>query len=66
MEKSKTPEISVKFRPDYQWPDADAQRLCPKCETPLQLQEDVPEYYGKPWWCASCQWQYSEEDLGKV
>jgi hypothetical protein len=29
----------------------------------MQRQENGPEYYGKPWWCHSCQWQYSEEEL---
>jgi|TARA_B100001750_G_C15513974_1_gene605612 rubredoxin len=54
---------SVKFRPDYQWPDKDAQRNCPKCNDPMQRQENVSEYYGKPWWCHTCQWQFSEEEL---
>ena len=30
---------------------------------PLQLQENLPQYYGKPWWCHHCQWQFTEDDL---
>jgi hypothetical protein len=29
----------------------------------MQLQEDIRDYYGKPWWCHTCQWQFSEEEL---
>ena len=21
------------------------------------------DYYGKPWWCYKCKWQFSEEDF---
>ena len=45
---------SVKFRVEYKWP---------KCNDPMQLQPNLRDYYGKPWWCHTCQWQYSEEDL---
>ena len=54
---------SVKFRPDYKWPKDGAKRNCPKCGDPMQLQKNVDEFYGKPWWCHSCQWQFSEEEL---
>jgi len=30
------------------------------------LIENKDSYYGKPWWCAPCQWQFSEEDLSQV
>ncbi|SVC52244.1 uncharacterized protein METZ01_LOCUS305098, partial [marine metagenome] len=23
-------------------------------------------YYGKPWWCFKCKWQFSEEDLEEI
>ena len=39
------------------------EKNCPKCDDPMQLQANVEEYYGKPWWCHSCQWQFSEEEL---
>jgi len=53
----------VKFRPDYNWPKDGAKRDCPKCNKAMQLQADDRDYYGKPWWCHSCQWQFSEEEL---
>ena len=54
---------SVKFRVEYKWPKKGSSRKCPKCSKPMQLQADLRDYYGKPWWCHFCQWQYSEEDL---
>ena len=54
---------SVKFKPDYQWPEKGVKRDCPKCSEPMQRQENIAEYYGKPWWCHKCQWQFSEEEL---
>lgn len=63
MSKEQQLDNSVKFRPDYKWPKKDAKRNCPKCQDPMQRQENLPEYYGKPWWCHSCQWQFSEEEL---
>ena len=32
----------------------------------LELVENSPSYYGKPWWCYKCQWQFSEEDFAKM
>ncbi|MFQ6612475.1 MAG: hypothetical protein ACE5D2_05170 [Fidelibacterota bacterium] len=66
MEKTPESTITVKFKPDYQWPKPGTVRNCPKCDHPLELQNNVPEYSGKPWWCPSCQWQFSEEDLKKT
>ena len=63
MENNQNTEHSVKFRPDYTWPEYNAERDCPKCEKPMQLQENHRDYYGKPWWCHFCQWQFSEEDF---
>ena len=54
---------SVKFKVDYTWPEEGSTRNCPKCNDPMQLQPNVSEYYGKPWWCHTCQWQFSEEEL---
>jgi len=31
----------------------------------MQLNEDNPAYFGKPWWCPKCQFQFSEEELNK-
>ena len=56
-------EESIKFRPDYTWPEEGSTRNCPRCNNPMQLQENLRDFYGKPWWCHSCQWQFSEEDL---
>ena len=63
MSKSNNLDTTVKFRPDYKWPKVGTEKKCPKCSELLQLQKNVPEYYGKPWWCHHCQWQFSQEDL---
>lgn len=63
MENNKNTDNDIKFRPDYKWPKDGSERKCPKCDNPLELQNNSPAYYGKPWWCPVCQWQYSEEDL---
>ena len=65
MNEHHTPDPSLKFRPDYKWPDEGTERNCPKCESPMQLNENNPSYFGKPWWCPRCQFQFSEEELGK-
>jgi len=65
MSNNQELDNSVKFRPDYKWPKKGSVRDCPKCNKALQLQDNVDEFYGKPWWCHSCQWQFSEEDLSK-
>lgn len=54
---------NYKFRPEYIWPEAGTEENCPKCNSSLQLLENNPAYYGKPWWCEPCQWQYSVEEL---
>lgn len=63
MDDIRTFDDPLKFKPDYSWPKEGANRNCPKCENPMQLNEDNPNFYGKPWWCPSCQWQFSEEEL---
>ncbi len=60
MDESKETDQSY---PNYTWPEGDTQRNCPKCGIPLQLNEQRPQYYGKPWWCGPCKWQFSEEDF---
>ena len=60
-----TYEDGLKYRPDYEWPDEGTKRNCPKCKRLLELCENSPNYYGKPWWCFKCKWQFSEEDLKK-
>ena len=54
-----------KFRPDYKWPEEGSERNCPRCDSSMQLNEDNPAYFGKPWWCPKCQFQFSEEELNK-
>ena len=56
-------EESIKFRADYTWPKEGSKRNCPRCDNSMQLQADIRDYYGKPWWCHACQWQFSEEEL---
>ena len=56
----------VKFKPNYKWPKEGTEKKCPKLDEPLQLQKNLPQYYGKPWWCHFCQWQFSEDDLKRA
>ena len=63
MSNSENLDNSVKFRVDYTWRKVGSTRDCPICNEPMQLQANVNEYYGKPWWCHGCQWQFSEEEL---
>ena len=59
-------EDGLKYRPDYEWPEPGTEKKCPKCQRELELVENSPSYYGKPWWCYKCQWQFSEEDFAKM
>ena len=59
-------EEGLKYRPDYEWPEPGTEKKCPKCQRELELVENSPSYYGKPWWCYKCQWQFSEEDFAKM
>ena len=63
MKEYHTYENGLKYKPDYKWPKEGSQRDCPKCDGILEVVEKNKAYYGKPWWCFSCQWQFSEEDL---
>ncbi|MBH10358.1 MAG: hypothetical protein CMG74_08420 [Candidatus Marinimicrobia bacterium] len=63
MDSHHTFEDGLKYKPDYSWPEKGSKRDCPKCNNSLELLENKENYYGKPWWCAPCQWQYSEEDF---
>ena len=51
MENNQNTLHSIKFRPDYSWPEDNAERDCPKCDKPMQLQKNLRDYYGNPWWC---------------
>ena len=64
--KHHTFEDGLKYRPDYEWPETGTEKKCPKCQRELELVENNPSYYGKPWWCYKCQWQFSEEDFAKM
>ena len=64
--KHHTYEDGLKYKPEYKWPEPGTERDCPTCKRHLELAEDLPSYYGKPWWCYKCKWQYSEEDLAEI
>ena len=66
MHKHHTFEDGFKFRPDYKWPKQGTERDCPRCGEDLELVENKETYFGKPWWCVPCQWQFSEEDLAQA
>lgn len=66
MHKHHTSEEGYKYKPDYSWPDKGAKKDCPRCNDALELVENKDTFFGKPWWCAPCQWQFSEEDLEKI
>ena len=61
--KHHTFEDGLKYRPDYKWPDPNTESECPQHKHHLELIENKPNYYGKPWWCYKCQWQFSEDDF---
>ncbi len=63
MEKINIYDPPIVFHKDYVWPDEDAHRECPKCNAEMQLVKNEKTYFGKPWWCPKCQWQFSEEEL---
>ena len=52
--KHHTFEDGLKYRPDYEWPEPGTEKKCPKCQRELELVENSPSYYGKPWWCYNC------------
>ena len=66
MKEYHTYEGGLKYKPDYKWPKDGSQRNCPRCNESLEAVEENKAYYGKPWWCCNCQWQFSEEDLDKA
>jgi transposase-like protein len=66
MHKHHTSEEGYKYKPDYSWPDQGTEKDCPRCNDALELVENKDTYFGKPWWCAPCQWQFSEEDLDNI
>ncbi len=66
MKEYHTYENGLKYKPDYKWPKDGSQKDCPRCNESLEIIKENKAYYGKPWWCSSCQWQFSEEDLEKA
>ena len=66
MKEYHTYESGLKYKPDYEWPENNEKRNCPRCGDGLEIIEKRPTYYGKPWWCAPCQWQFSVDDLDKA
>ncbi len=65
MKEYHTYENGLKYKPDYKWPENGSQKDCPRCNDSLEIVKKDNAYYGKPWWCSKCQWQFSEEDLEK-
>ena len=63
MKEYHTYEGGLKYKPDYKWPSPGTERQCPKFDHKLEMVKDQPSYYGKPWWCFKCQYQFSEEDF---
>jgi transposase-like protein len=66
MENNISYDGGFKFKPDYKWPEKSTKKECPRCNEQLELIENRKTYFGKPWWCVPCQWQFSEEDLLKA
>ena len=63
MKDHSTYETPIKFRPDYEWPASDAEADCPRCGSPMMVNENRPEYMGKPWWCGDCRWQFTNDEI---
>ena len=59
-------ENKLKFIPDYNWTEPETERKVPRYHQFLELVENRPTYYGKPWWCYRCQWQFSEQDFPEM
>jgi transposase-like protein len=53
----------LQFNPDYTWPKEGTEKDCPKCQGSLTLNEQRPDYKGKPWWCSDCRWQFTDEEV---
>lgn len=66
MHKHHTSEEGYKYRADYEWPEPGSERECPRFKHTLELQENKSTYFGKPWWCYKCQWQFSEDDFPEM
>ena len=41
----------------------ETERECSRFHHLLVLADDRPTFFGKPWWCYRCQWQFAEEDF---
>ena len=66
MKDHHTYENGLKYKPDYKWPEKDTVEICPRCNDTLELISEHKAYFGKPWWCTKCQWQFSVEDLENI
>ena len=53
----------LQFNPEYSWPDEGTEKDCPTCNGELTLNEKNSSYMGKPWWCGTCRWQFTDEEL---
>ena len=53
----------LQFNPEYTWPKDGTEKDCPKCKGALTLNEQRPDYKGKPWWCSACRWQFTNEEV---
>ena len=63
MDSYESQSSNFKFKPDYKWPEPGTSKDCPRCGDTLELVENRKTYFGKPWRCITCQWQFSEEDV---
>ncbi|MCH2446309.1 MAG: hypothetical protein MK230_02950 [Candidatus Marinimicrobia bacterium] len=63
MDEFTTFDEPLKFNPDYNWPDEGTEKDCPKCNGVLTLNEKSISYKGKPWWCGTCRWQFTDEEV---
>ena len=66
MHQHHTLEEGFKYRPDYECREVGTEQDCPRCGESLELVENKKTFYVKPWWCAPCQWQFSQEDLNQA
>ena len=63
MDEFTTFDTPLQFNPEYSWPDEGTEKDCPKCNGELTLNEKNSSYMGKPWWCGTCRWQFTDEEL---
>jgi len=63
MDEFTTFDVPLQFNPEYSWPDEGTEQDCPKCKGELTLNEKNSSYKGKPWWCGTCRWQFTDEEV---